>query len=484
MDKIVIKTTKKSRAARTSGFISFCAVTWTVFAFGTADSVAAAPRQTSSNEGRSVAAPWRPSFGPVNSQAAATTDNVVGTAGAQRAIDLSPQGSNSQAAGSGALSQPNANANASANGSNTKTTEPAAAQVALAQSLTRPASAAPPVTRVTRSLNTLPNSAGQIWREYDISPYTSQIKSVDNPQQAIIDWILRETGTEMWFNQPLGVLSANKNQLRVYHTPEIHNAVKPIVDRFIRTQGQLQSVDVNLITVGNPNWRSQSYSILQSIDVQSHGIEAWLVSKENAALLLNGLSKRADFRQHSGGRLTNHDGQTLTLEKKKPVQFVRNLRWTNQGVNAGGTTPNAQPEMTTINEGYRLEISCLSSLDNKTIEASVQCAVDQVEKLNNVKVSVPDNLGNPLQMNLQIPQLVSWRLKERFRWPADQVLLLGCGMVASPEPTSDQGSGLKLLGGGGKDRVEALLFIDYRGPTTGASVPVTASDRLAPIERR
>jgi hypothetical protein len=438
----------------------------------------AAAMQVTSSEGRSVAAPWRPSFGQVNSQAAATTNNVTGTTGTQRTVDLSPPGSPNQ--------NTNVNANAqsgSGTRSNTSQIQPIAAQIARARSLVPPPSKTPPVTRVTRSLNTLPNTAGQIWREYDISPYTKQIPSVENPQQAIIDWILHETGTEMWFNQPLGVLSANKNQLRVYHTPEIHNVVKPIVDRFIRTQGQLQNVDVNLVTVGNPNWRSQSYSILQSIDVQSPGIEAWLISKENAALLMNGLSKRSDFRQHSGGLLTNHDGQSLTLEKKQPVQFVRNLRWANSGIGLGAASPSVQPEMTTINEGYRLEIACLSSLDNQSIEACVECEVDQVEKLNTVKVNVPDSLGNSMPMNLQIPQLVSWRLKERFRWPADQVLLLGCGVVANPEPRTTKTTGLKLLGNR-SDRVEALLFLDYRGPSRGASAPATASSRLAPITRK
>jgi len=200
-------------------------------------------------------------------------------------------------------------------------------------------------------------------------------------------------------------------------------------------------------------------------------------------LLLNGLSKRSDFRQHSGGLLTNNDGQTLVLEKKQPVQFVRNLRWANNSnLGAGGV----QPEMTTINEGYRLQISCLSSLDNKTIDACVECEVNQVEKLSTVKVSVPDATGNPMPMNLQIPQLVSWKLRERFRWPADQVLVLGCGVVASPEPQTSGGNGLgglKLLGNR-SDRVEALLFLDYRGPTRGASAPATASRRLAPITRK
>ena len=487
----MINSTKRPIATNSVAFRGALALgiaCWFTLVSFTADHPASAAMQNSSSEGRSVAAPWRPSFNEVNPQAAAVTNDVDGTAGSKRAVDLSPPGSANKniSATAPSLTGSNTGVNSqsgSATRSGTNEVQPIAAQIARARSLVPPPSKAPPATRVTHSLDTLPNSAGQIWREYDISPYTSQIRSVDNPQQAIIDWILHETGTEIWFNQPLGVLSANKNQLRVYHTPEIHNAIKPIVDRFIRTQAQLQTIDVSLITVGNPNWRSQSYSILQSIDVQSPGAEAWLISKENAALLLNGLSKRSDYRQLSGGLLTNHDGQSLTLENKQPVQFVRNLRWANNGIGLGAASPSVQPEMTTINEGYQLEIGTLSSLDNESIEACVQFEVEQVEKLDKVKVSVPDSIGNPVQLNLQIPQLVSRQLKERFRWPADEVLLLSCGVIADPVPQTNKGTGLKLLGNR-SDRVEALLFLDYRGPARGASAPATASNRLAPITRK
>ena len=436
---------------------------------------------------RAVPAPWRPAFGPVNKSAAQSTNGTTNAVTPSNALDLTPSGSATTAPATGALTAPvwaprsggaaTLNSRSSAN-TNSSAATPRTAQLPVGRTPFGPANqAAPPATRVTRLLDTLPNSAGQVWREYDISPYTSQVNSVAEPQQAVIDWVLRETGTEMWFKQPLGVLNASKNQLRVYHTPEIHRVIKPIVDRFIHTQGQRQDVDVHLITVGDVNWRAQSYSILQSIDVQSPGVEAWLVSKENAALLRNGLSKRVDYREHSSGRLTAHDGQAVQLTKTKPVQFVRNLRWAGS---APGSAPSAQPEMDTIDEGYRLELSVLSSLDNRTIEATVDCEVDQVERLNNVKVTVPGGANYPLQMNLQVPQLVSWRLKERFRWPADQVLVLGCGVVANPEPKT--GNRMPLIGKR-SDRAEALLFIDYRGPTTGASVPRTAGAGLVPVTR-
>lgn len=410
---------------------------------------------------RAVPAPWRPAFGsvantPLPSEPQAA-DQAVPTSNspAPEASEDQPQRADSSVV-------------------------PAAAVLPVSADRS-----SPELTRVTSTTKSLPNNAGQIWREYDISPYTTQIRNSANPQQAVLDWVLRETGTEMWFNQPLGILSANRNQLRVYHTPEIHAVIKPIVDRFVRTQGQLQNIDVNLVTVGKPNWRSQAYSMMQSIDVNSPGVEAWLISKENAALLLNQLSRRGDFRQHSGGRLTNHDGQPLVLENYKPVQFIRKLKW------APEQAAGFQPEMTTMNEGYRLEISCLTSLDNRSIEAMIKCCVDQVEKLDNVSVNVPGVGVDPVtgvpstqqSMNLQIPQLVSWRLHERFRWPDDHVLLLGCGVVASPDPQAATGRSFPLLGQRPR-RAEALLFIDYRGPATEAAVPKTARPGLAPVRPR
>lgn len=343
------------------------------------------------------------------------------------------------------------------------------------QNPTQGGSPKPGITRVTQDLSKLPNSAGQVWREYDITPYTSQISSTKDPQKAILDWVLRETGNAMWFNEPLGILSIDKSRLYVYHTPEIQSVVKRIVDRFIRTRAQLQTININMVTVENPNWRSAAYTMLQPIDVQSPGMEAWMISKENAAQLLGQLGKRTDFKQHTGGRLTNHDGQPFVIEKTRPVQFVRSLRW------VPNQNPNYQPLMTSLNEGYKLEIACLSSINNDSIEAVIKCEIDQVEKLNTVIVNVPGLNGAAQQMHLQIPQLVSWRLHERFKWPNDQVLLLSCGVVATLDPEAKTG-GFKIPGlPQAPKRSDALLFIEYRGPAMQASVPRTAQNRLAPI---
>ena len=109
-----------------------------------------------------------------------------------------------------------------------------------------------PVTLVNKGAGVLPNDQGQIWREYDISPYTSRVTNTERPEQAIVDWILRETGTEVWFSEPLGILNAGKNTLRVYHTPEMQRLVLDIVDRFVSSQAEAQAITLRLVRSAAP----------------------------------------------------------------------------------------------------------------------------------------------------------------------------------------------------------------------------------------
>ena len=78
-----------------------------------------------------------------------------------------------------------------------------------------PASQAPrqPIARVTEGSGALPNDAGQVWREYDITPYVVRVTSTNRPEQAIVDWVLRDTGYEAWHSEPFGFLSANRRTL-------------------------------------------------------------------------------------------------------------------------------------------------------------------------------------------------------------------------------------------------------------------------------
>lgn len=407
------------------------------------------------DSGRTNSSPWRPSFNPVNQGAFQDQNQNQNQQKRRPNSDWDWQQQNQQQDNQGRFAS-------------------------------RPFSATqsqrPGITRVTKTFEKLPDSAGQIWREYDITPYTSELSNIEKPEEAVLDWIVKETGTKTWFGGDLALLSVDEKKVIVYHTPEVQSVVKSLIDRFNRTRAQNQVFEVNLVTVNNPNWRATAYPVLQPIDLRSPGIEAWLVSKENAALLQNQLSRRGDFKRHSGGRVAAPDGQTFVLEKSEPVSFVQALQW------APGQIPNYQPKTETINEGYRLALSCLTSIDNQTIEAIIDCDVDQVEKLTPVKVDVPARGGVLTQLDLNVPQLVSWRLNERVRWPADQVLLLSCGIVASPEAEQNlpRGAFNMLSRFQASKRTNALLFIEFRGPQSGSTVPRSAesSSDLVPINRR
>lgn len=360
------------------------------------------------------------------------------------------------------------------NSSGSGASEPAASGRAV---LSSDASAArSPVTAVTKGAGVLPNDQGQVWREYDIRPYTSRVTNTERPEQAIVDWILRETGTDVWFSEPLGILSANKNTLRVYHTPEMQRLVVDIVDRFVNSQAEAQAISIRLVNIGSPNWRTKAMTLLQPIDVKTAGIEAWIVSKENAAILLAQLRQRTDYREQAAPCVPIPNGQSHTITRTTPRSFVRSVRM----------RPDVWPghELITgqMQEGYSLQISPLMSLDGSAIDAVIKCEVDQIEKLVPVDVDIPAGAAGTQRVQVQVPQVVSWRLHERFRWPANQVLMLGCGVVASPtqERMGPLGLPLPPLPFTGSGRADALVLIESNGKASQTLLEARQDFRAAP----
>ncbi len=312
----------------------------------------------------------------------------------------------------------------------------------------------------------LPNSAGQFWQEYDLRPYTKELNQIDRPHQAIVDWVLRDTGTDAWFTEPFGFINADRDTLRVYHTEQMHQIVKKVHENFVNGTTVPQLYGLRLVAIGNPNWRTRAHSLMRSVKAQSPGVNAYLASKENNALLLSLLRGRSDFRELAAVDVVVHNGQAQILEQTRGRNFVENQQ------SSPNTFPPYVPITGEIKEGYKLQISPLLSIDHKTVDLVIKCDIDQVEKLTNVNLELPTPVGQPFNTQIQVPQMVSWRLHERFRWPADQVLILSCGVVAAPQGTPDNtllGAGGSILGlnrivpGLNGDRADALMIIEYRG---------------------
>lgn len=331
----------------------------------------------------------------------------------------------------------------------------------------------------------LPQSAGQEHRVYDLRPYTGYLTKHDHPEQAIVDWVLRETGTDVWFTSPFGFLNADRDQLSVYHTREMHEVVSGIVDRFVAGEKDPQVLSLRVMTVGSPNWRSRAHLLMQHVNVDSPGVQAWLLSKENAALVLNQLRQRTDTRQVQALDLITYNGQTEKLASTRGRNYVRNVKPAATG------WPPYEPETGEIQEGYRLEISPLLSVDGAAIDCVIKASIDQVDKLNPVELDLPLPNNQPYRTKIDVPQVVSWRLHERFRWPSDMVLLLSCGVIASPERPQAMMPllNLEMLTGTTAGRADALMFIAFRGRasenlTTTPLVPQISAGLGAPNRGR
>ena len=305
----------------------------------------------------------------------------------------------------------------------------------------------------------LPNGHGQFMHTYDLSPYTGHLSKMDHPQQAIVDWVLRETGSDAWFNEPFGFMSASRDKLSVYHTPEMQRVVAGVVDRFIAGDLSPQVLNLKVMTVGNPNWRTRAHVLMQHVTVDSPGVQAWLLTKENAAVVMSQLRARTDTRQVQAIDLITHNGQTEKLTSTRGRNYIRNVRPATQG------WPPYQPETGEVQEGYKLEISPLLATDGQAIDCVIKASIDQVDKLVPVDLDLPLPNAQTHRGRIDVPQVVSWRLHERFRWPSDMVLLLSCGVVASPERTQ---SAIPLLNtnmftGTTAGRADALMFVEFRG---------------------
>ncbi|MDP1560407.1 MAG: hypothetical protein Q8M16_03325 [Pirellulaceae bacterium] len=324
----------------------------------------------------------------------------------------------------------------------------------------------PQVAKLLTPPANLPNESGQVWRTYDLSPYTRRITTVKNPEQAVVDWILRDTGTDLWFRQPLGLMCVAPDLLHVYHTLEVHRIVAAMVDRLVESKGQKITLGVRLVTVGRADWRAAAFPYLQPFEVQTAGVEGWLVSKENAAILANQLAIRSDFRPLEVGDLILPEGQSHSFKRLAAQSYIRSLQFRalNPALPAAGG--QYEPLTSRFDEGYTVDISPLGMLDQRSMEVVVKCQVDQLEKLQTVTIPVPTINGQMQNLATSVPQVVSWRLHERFRWPKDQVLLLSCGVIATPSGGQGGSNGLLNLGslvGQQRGRADALLFVEFKG---------------------
>jgi hypothetical protein len=317
----------------------------------------------------------------------------------------------------------------------------------------------PVVARVSQGDGTLPNKDGQVYREYDISPYTTSVTSTSRPEQTILDWILRETGIETWHGETVAMLSADGRTLRVYHTPEIQDRVARTIDRFVTRNNAEKRFAVDVIAIASPDWRTRLASILRPSNSETPGLQTWILTQQNAAILAAELTRRTDYRPISTPGLTVLNGQDVHVLATRPRRFVQSVSWEQAAA-------PAQPASAQVSEGFGMEMVGLLSQDGTTAEAVIRSTIDRVEKVHAVEVDSNLPVGNRGRLQVEVPQQIQYRLHEQFRWPADQVLVISTGMVPAPLPQDNAG----LLAGWFEDQRAEVLIILRLASTTGIDV--------------
>lgn len=340
--------------------------------------------------------------------------------------------------------------------------------------------------KVTKGSGSLPNDAGQVWRDYEIRPYTSRASGEPKPQQRLVDWILRETGYEAWHGETVGILNATRDTLSVYHTPAMQTIVADIVDRFVNGRAAERAFSMRILTVRNPDWRVKALRLMTPISVQSPGLQGWIMPKENHALFLSELATRSDVRDYNAAGQLVPNGQAIVFSTMRPRGYVKGIIPTQQA------WPGYQPEMGSLDEGASLEFNPLLSLDLRTAEAVVKLRMAQVEKMRRVSLDLPapataGGTTGGQRLQIEVPQVTMANLHERFRWPADQVLVLSMGMVATPGPDSG-GAFSEMIPDRMKSppRADALLFVEARNsqtPIAGRNSAGSSESRISTAVR-
>lgn len=352
--------------------------------------------------------------------------------------------------------------------------QPAAATPAAQGNLPSVNSTEPTRAHVTKGSGTLPREHGQVWREYDIRPYTLRAVGVSKPEQAIVDWVLRETGYEAWHSDPLGILSANRDTLRVYHTPDMQSMVADIVDRFVNRQAESEAFSLRVATVGSPNWRAKALPLMAAIPVQSSGVQGWIMPKENAAILLSDLTRRNDYREYNSPQQLVGNGQSIVISTMRPRSYIKGV------ITTANIWPGFQPEQGQLEEGFSLEFSPLLALDKTTADAVIKLRLHQVERMVPIKLDIPTPVAPNQRMEVEVPQVSMANLHERFRWPTDQVLLLSMGVIGTPGPTRDNPLTAALPILKSAPRADALLFVEAKGsvlPPPAPNAPASTASR-------
>ncbi|MDO4587386.1 MAG: hypothetical protein Q4C95_08820 [Planctomycetia bacterium] len=279
-------------------------------------------------------------------------------------------------------------------------------------------------TTSERGLNSLPSSNGQFWMTYDISPYTNLYPTLPKPQQTIIRWILSDLNEDFWHSEPFGIFSATRDKLYVYHNQEVQNYMANIIDRFVDPARKNEMFTVRILVLQSPDWRTRTAAYMRPYPVSSKDVQGWIIDKTLSESFFADISRRSDFVELNAAKNNVPNGETFGWILPMPAKkYVRDIQIDPKA------TSGYISETSTVEEGYRIEITPLVSLDGQKLEFLFKCQSSVIEKMHSFSLKIPTQSSPRQQLTAEIPQIAHSNLTGKISFPKESVFLLNLGMI-------------------------------------------------------
>ncbi len=298
-----------------------------------------------------------------------------------------------------------------------------------------------------------PSEPGFQWRTFDISRYTGLDHTQTNPQNAILEWIFRRTGTAPWHGDKVAVLSASRTRIKAYNDSKNLEQASEVIERFTNAVSDFLTVRVRFVAAVDTRWRYAVYSRLTPVGSGPQGQQIWTLKMEDAAFVLAQMQVYQGFRLLTDQKVEMVNGQTLTVKTSEPRGYTGGMQ------REGTAGLGFQPKPEQLEEGVTLRLSPLLTFDGDALDAAIDLTANTVKSLHRTRVIAPREVG-PAEITLDVPEVTESRLNQTVKtWPINQTLLISGGI--QPGILQGKGGFMNLrLPGTTPSGTELLIFLD------------------------
>ncbi len=267
--------------------------------------------------------------------------------------------------------------------------------------------------------------AGHSWKSFDITRYTEQARSPENPkpQSALVEWIFRTTGSSTWHGEKIAVLSAGRAQLRAYHNSRVLGMVEDTVARFTKATADVLSIRVRLVAAQDTRWRYTTFNRLKRIGGGPQGQQVWSLDPSEAQYIHGQMMIYKGYVLLADQSVRMLNGQTFTLDHSDQVNYIATTQ------SDGATELGPQPRVEPLKEGVTLRFSPLLSYEGDAYDAAIDLKATTVKRLVRTKVLARRAVG-PADLSIDVPEVLETRLNQTLpNLAVGQVLVISAGIV-------------------------------------------------------